>query len=158
MKYETLYKDIKSYKVDVIVNTWHTNIFSQFRRVTGVSERIKEGAGKVSFRELYAKGRLNLSDIVITQPGDLPVDCIVHVAAVDFFGNTNDQVIIRSIKNVLEFIRAKNYSSAVSGVIGANRGGLNQKKYLPVMENLISDFDHNGTFNITLFRSCFDSE
>jgi len=117
--------DLLDQDVRVIVNAWNRNIIPWWLLMPrGVSGAIKRRAGLEPFRELAHMRAIPLGGAVVTGPGRLPFEAIIHVAGINMLWRSSEAAVRDSIHNVVEIVDARGWPSVAFPVIGAGSGGL----------------------------------
>lgn len=116
--------DLLDQRVEVIVNAWNRNIIPWWLLLPqGVSGAIKRRGGLSPFRELGRMGPIPLGGAVVTGPGRLPFEAIVHVAGIDMLWRASQRSIRDSVANAMAVIGERGWGSVAFPVIGAGSGG-----------------------------------
>jgi len=116
--------DLLDQDVRVIVNAWNRNVIPWWLLMPrGVSGAIKRRAGLEPFRELARMRAIPLGGAVVTGPGRLPFEAIIHVAGIDLLWRSSEAAIRDCIRNSMEIINARGWPSVAFPVIGAGSGG-----------------------------------
>lgn len=120
--------DLLDQPVDVIVNAWNRNVIPWWLLLPqGVSSAIKRKAGLEPFRELARMGPIPLGGAVITGPGRLPFQAIIHVAGINLFWRSSEKSVRDSVRNAMRIVIAQGYQSVAFPLIGAGSGGAKQE-------------------------------
>ena len=116
--------DLLDQDVQVIVNAWNRNIIPWWLLLPqGVSRAIKRRGGTAPFRELARLGPIPLGGAVVTGPGRLPFEAIIHVAGIDMLWRASERSIRDSVRNALAIVGERGFPSVAFPVIGAGSGG-----------------------------------
>ena len=116
--------DLLDQDVRVIANAWNRNVIPWWLLMPrGVSGAIKRRAGLEPFRELARMRAIPLGGAVVTGPGRLPFEAIIHVAGIDLLWRSSEAAIRDCIRNSMEIIDARGWPSVAFPVIGAGSGG-----------------------------------
>lgn len=123
MKFEVINGDLLEQEVDVIVNSWNRNIIPWWLLIPqGVSGAIKKKAGYKPFIELSKFGPIPLGKARLTSAGKLPFQGIIHVAGINMFWFGTEYSVIQSVRNAMQIVNQKNYTSVAFPLIGAGSG------------------------------------
>lgn len=102
MHVQSVTGDLLDQSVDVIVDAWNRNVIPWWLlRPHGVSGAIKRRAGVEPFRELSRCGPLSPGQAVLTGPGKLSFQGIIHVAAITLWGRSNERIIRVAVRNTM---------------------------------------------------------
>jgi hypothetical protein len=94
--------DLLDQDVDGIVNAWNRNIIPWWLLLPqGVSGAIKRRGGTGPFKELRRHGPIPLGGAVLTSPGKLPFQEIIHVAGINMLWRASEQSIRDSVRNAV---------------------------------------------------------
>ena len=119
----TVEGDLLDQDVLVIVNAWNRNIIPWWLLLPqGVSGAIKRRGGLTPFRELARMGPIPLGGAVVTGPGRLPFEAIIHVAGINMLWRSSEAAIRDCVRNALEIVDVRGWSSVAFPVIGAGSG------------------------------------
>lgn len=119
--------DLLDQRVEVIVNAWNRNIIPWWLLLPqGVSGAIKRRGGLAPFRELGRMGPIALGGAVVTGPGRLPFEAIVHVAGIDMLWRASQRSIRDSVSNAMAIVAERGWRSVAFPVIGAGSGGFDE--------------------------------
>jgi O-acetyl-ADP-ribose deacetylase (regulator of RNase III) len=128
--------DLLDQQVEVIVNAWNRNIIPWWLLLPqGVSGAIKRRGGLRPFRELGRKGPMPLGSAVVTGPGRLPYQAIIHVAGIDMMWRASERSIRISVRNSMALVEAHGWRSVAFPIIGAGSGGFPKNKALAFMQD-----------------------
>ncbi len=145
--------DLLDQDVDVIVNAWNRNIIPWWLLLPqGVSGAIKKRGGYAPFRELARLGPIPLGGAVITGPGKLPFQAIIHVAGISMWWRSSEKSIRDSIRNALALAAQRGFRSIAFPLIGAGTGGGSEEKVLEFMQSELQNCDFDGEVRIVRFR------
>lgn len=126
--------DLLDQRVEVIVNAWNRNIIPWWLLLPqGVSGAIKRRGGLAPFRELGRMGPIPLGGAVVTGPGRLPFEAIVHVAGIDMLWRSSERAIRDSVTNAMAIVAERGWRSVAFPVIGAGSGGFDEGSALAHM-------------------------
>ncbi|MBU2712992.1 macro domain-containing protein [Zooshikella harenae] len=135
MEYTIVYGDILEQNVEVIVNSWNRNIIPWWLLLPqGVSGAIKKKGGCQPFKEVAKFGAITLGEARVTSAGKLPFKAIIHVAGINMLRFATKYSVTQSVKNVMEIVNKKNYSSVVFPLIGAGSGNRSEEWSLNIMK------------------------
>jgi O-acetyl-ADP-ribose deacetylase (regulator of RNase III) len=120
----TVEGDLLDQDVQVIVNAWNRNIIPWWLLLPqGVSGAIKRRGGLAPFRELARMGPIPIGGAVVTGPGRLPFEAIVHVAGINMLWRSSEAAIRDCVRNAMEIVDVRGWSTVGFPVIGAGSGG-----------------------------------
>ena len=124
MRVRVVQGDLLEQKVDVIVNAWNRNVVPWWLLLPqGVSRAIKKRGGLAPFRELARVGPIPLGGAVVTGPGRLPFEAIIHVAGINLLWRASERSIRDCVRNALAIVDTRGWKSVAFPVIGAGSGG-----------------------------------
>lgn len=127
MRVEAVEGDLLDQDVEVIVNAWNRNVIPWWLLLPqGVSRAIKKRGGLEPFRELARMGPIPLGGAVVTGPGNLPFQAIIHVAGIDLLWRASERSIRDCVRNALAVVDARGWPSVAFPVIGAGSGGFGE--------------------------------
>lgn len=127
MRVDIVEGDLLDQDVAVIVNAWNRNVIPWWLLLPqGVSRAIKKRGGLEPFRELSRMGPIPLGGAVVTGPGRLPFQAIVHVAGINLLWRASERSIRDCVRNALEIVDAHGWPSVAFPVIGAGSGGFGE--------------------------------
>ena len=130
----TVEGDILDQDVQVIVNAWNRNIIPWWLLLPqGVSGAIKRRGGRAPFRELGRMGPIPMGGAVVTGPGQLPFEAIIHVVGINMFWRSSEVAIRDCVRNAMGIVDARGWSSVAFPVIGAGSGGFPHGRAREVM-------------------------
>ena len=130
----TVEGDLLDQDVQAIVNAWNRNIIPWWLLLPqGVSGAIKRRGGLAPFRELARMGPIPLGGAVVTGPGRLPFEAIIHVAGINMLWRSSEAAIRDCVRNALEIVDARSWATVAFPVIGAGSGGFPQGRAREVM-------------------------
>jgi len=131
MKPDIVHGDLLAQDVDVIVNAWNRNIIPWWLLLPqGVSGAIKKRGGLSPFREVGRCGPIPLGGAVCTGPGRLPFQGIIHVAGINMLWSATERSIRDSVRNAMQIVTEKRFSSVAFPVIGAGSGSFDTDRAL----------------------------
>jgi O-acetyl-ADP-ribose deacetylase len=126
--------DILDQDVQVIVNAWNRNIIPWWLLLPqGVSGAIKKRGGTAPFKELAKKGPIPLGQAVITGPGKLPFQAIIHVAGINMFWMATKRSIQDSVRSAMNLVHRHDYKSVAFPLIGSGSGNRGKEVALTYM-------------------------
>ena len=135
--------DLLDQPVDVIVNAWNRNIIPWWLLLPqGISGAIKKRGGTAPFRELAKHGSMPLGTAVMTGPGRLPYQAIIHVAGINLLWRSSEKAIRDCARNALELAAVRGFGSIGFPIIGAGTGGFGREKALAI---LLDEIHKTGT-------------
>ena len=138
----TVSGDLLDQDVPVIVNAWNRNIIPWWLLLPqGVSGAIKRRGGLEPFRELARMGPISLGGAVVTGPGRLPFEAIIHVAGIDMLWRSSETAIRDSVRNALEIVDERGWASVAFPVIGAGSGGFPRGRAREIMLDALTAAD-----------------
>lgn len=127
MRVDIVEGDLLDQDVAVIVNAWNRNVIPWWLLLPqGVSRAIKKRGGLEPFRELSRMGPIPLGGAVVTGPGRLPFQAIIHVAGINLLWRASERSIRDCVRNALEIVDAHGWPSVAFPVIGAGSGGFGE--------------------------------
>lgn len=131
---EVVEGDLLEQDVDVIVNAWNRNIIPWWLLIPqGVSGAIKKRGGYAPFRELARHGPIPLGCAVLTGPGRLPFEAIIHVAGINMLWFATEKSIRKSVTNAMQIVDQRGFHSVAFPVIGGGSGSFNRDRALSIM-------------------------
>ncbi|MBN8230178.1 macro domain-containing protein [Corallococcus macrosporus] len=132
--------DLLDQPVDAIVNAWNRNIIPWWLLLPqGVSGAIKRRGGTAPFRELARVGPMPLGSAVVTGPGRLPFQGIIHVAGINMLWRASERSIQDSVRNALERAGEHAFRSVAFPIIGTGSGSFNEDRALELMREALAD-------------------
>jgi len=138
----TVSGDLLDQDVQVIVNAWNRNIIPWWLLLPqGVSGAIKRRGGLEPFRELARMGPIRLGGAVVTGPGRLPFEAIIHVAGIDMLWRSSESAIRDCVRNALEIVDERGWTSVAFPVIGAGSGGFPRGRAREIMLDALTAAD-----------------
>jgi len=138
----TVSGDLLDQDVQVIVNAWNRNIIPWWLLLPqGVSGAIKRRGGLEPFRELARMGPIRMGGAVVTGPGRLPFDAIIHVAGIDMLWRSSESEIRDCVGNALEIVDERMWASVAFPVIGAGSGGFPRGRAREIMLDALTAAD-----------------
>ncbi len=153
MEPDIIHGDLLDQKVDVIINTWNRNVIPWWLLLPqGVSGSIKRQAGIQPFVELARYGPIPLGGAVVTCPGCLPQEAIIHVAGINMFWMASRRSIRDSVLNAMSLVNEAGYSSAAFPVIGAGSGSYHREKALAIMRETFEEIETKARIVIVCYR------
>jgi len=130
----TVEGDLLDQDVQVIVNAWNRNIIPWWLLLPqGVSGAIKRHGGLAPFRELARMGPMPLGGAVVTGPGRLPFEAIIHVAGINMLWRSSEGAIRDCVRNAVAIVDARDWETVAFPVIGAGSGGFPKGRARAVM-------------------------
>lgn len=134
--------DLLEQDVDVIVNAWNRNIIPWWLLLPqGVSGAIKRRGGLAPFRELAGMGPIPLGGAVVTGPGRLPFQAIIHVAGIDMLWRSSEKTIRDCVASATGLVSSHGWFTVAFPVIGAGSGGFPRLKAHEIMLDALSSAD-----------------
>ena len=138
--------------VEVIVNAWNRNVIPWWLLLPqGVSGAIKRSAGTEPFRQLASAGVLRPGDAVLTGAGRLRFRAIIHVAALDAFWRSSEEIVRRCTRNALAVATVNEFMSVAFPLIGSGTGGLKAGRVREIMEAEVSSSVYSGHVVLVTF-------
>lgn len=135
--------DLLDQPVDVIVNAWNRNIIPWWLLLPQwVSGAIKKRGGTGPFRELAKHGPLPLGSAVMTGPGKLPHQAIIHVAGISMLWRSSEKAIRDCVRNALWVAMDAGFESIAFPTVGAGTGGIGREKALAF---ILDEIGRSGT-------------
>ena len=139
---------------EVIVNAWNRNIIPWWLLLPqGVSGAIKKQAGYQPFKELAQAGPIPLGGAVFTSAGKLNYRGIIHVAGINTLWRASERSIRDSVKNAMNIVTQKGFSSVAFPIIGTGSGGFSQIKALKIMQDELSKIISDAMAVIVEFKN-----
>ena len=152
MELEIVQGDLLDQDVEVIVNAWNRNIIPWWLLLPqGVSGAIKKRGGYAPFRELRKLGPIPLGGAVITGPGELPFQAIIHVAGISMWWRSSERSFRDSVRNALALATEHGIQSIAFPLIGAGTGGGSPDEVLRLMQDEMSQSAFDGHVRIVRF-------
>lgn len=146
--------DLLDQDVDVIVNAWNRNLIPWWLLLPqGVSGAIKRRAGLGPFNELRRHGLLPLGGAVLTGPGRLPLQGIVHVAGIGHTWRASEKSIRASVRNAMALVGQYGFASVAFPVIGAGTGGFSREDAERIMLDELGTIAFGGKVRIVRFMA-----
>lgn len=145
--------DLLQQQTEVIVNAWNRNIIPWWLLLPqGVSGAIKKQGGTEPFRELARCGPIELGGARLTGPGRLPFKAIIHVTGINMFWLASQQSIADSVRNAMQIVDRKGFTSVAFPLIGAGSGNRSRDFSLQVMLETFSQIESPAEVIIVQFR------
>ena len=145
--------DLLIQDVEVIVNAWNRNVIPWWLLLPqGVSGAIKRRGGTEPFRQLGRMGAIPLGGAVVTGPGRLPFQAIIHVAGINILWWSSERSIRASVRNAMAIAQERGYRSLAFPLIGAGSGGGSAAKVLECMCDELRSIDFDGEVRIVRYR------
>lgn len=145
--------DLLDQPVEVIVNAWNRNIIPWWLLLPqGVSRAIKRRAGTGPFKELARLGSIPLGGAVVTSAGLLPFKAIIHVAGINLPWRASEASIRDSVRNTLQRVAERGWTSVAFPVIGAGSGGFGEAGALQLMLDALGRLKFDCDVTIVRFR------
>ena len=136
MNYRVVVGDLLDQDVQVIVNPWNRNIIPWWLLLPqGVSGAIKRRGGLSPFRQLATHGPIPLGGAVLTGPGTLPFEAIIHVAGISMLWRSSEHSIRASVRSALALARHHGFRAIALPLIGAGTGGGNEATVQALIED-----------------------
>ncbi|XP_072118200.1 protein mono-ADP-ribosyltransferase PARP14-like [Mobula birostris] len=123
--------DITKESTDVIVNSSNGN----FTLKAGVSKAILDAAGPTVEAECHQKGSQANSATIITSPGKLQCQAIIHMV-----GNTDPTKIKAIVGEVLQICEQQKFSSVAFPAIGTGQGNAKPSQVADAMIDSVVEF------------------
>lgn len=134
MKPQIIQGDLLEQDVQVIVNAWNRNVIPWWLLLPqGVSGAIKKKAGTGPFKELARHGPMQLGSAVMTGPGRLPYEAIIHVAGINLFWTATAYSIEQSVIQAMSLVNQHGFTSVAFPLIGAGSGNRSTQTSLKCM-------------------------
>jgi len=144
MNVEIVYGNIVEQQVDVIVNAWNRNFIPWWLLFPkGVSKSIKKAAGYDPFNEIRKHGLIKTGQAILTGPGRLQINGIIHVAGINQFWFATKYSIETSVKNAMKLADEKGFVSIAFPLIGGGTGRYKEEEVLQLMVNLFETMNYN---------------
>lgn len=145
--------DLLLQDVEAIVNAWNRNVIPWWLLLPqGVSGAIKRAAGYEPFRELARAGRMPAGGAVVTGAGRLRFKAIIHVAGLNLFWRTSEEIVRKCVRSALSAAAARQFRSVAMPLIGAGTGGLDAARVEEIMRDEASRADYTGDVVIVRYR------
>jgi len=158
MKIKILEGDLLAQDTEVIVNAWNRNIIPWWLLLPqGVSGAIKLRAGYAPFRELARKGPIPPGGAVETGAGKLPYRAIIHVAGINMFWRSSEEIIRACVCNALALARAGGYRSVSFPLIGSGTGGFPAGRALEIMADEAGRSTFDGEVRLVKYKPLLNS-
>lgn len=152
MNVEIVVGDLLNQSVAVIVNPWNQNIVPWWLLAPhGVSGAIKERGGTQPFEELAELGWLKLGRAVLTSPGFLPYQGIIHIVAINLLGQVSPNIVQTCVKNALFLADQHHLESIAFPLIGSGAGNLSLDESLEIMKTACTQTDYQGQIIIVKY-------
>lgn len=146
--------DLVDQDVDVIVNAWNRNIFPWWLLIPqGVSRAIKRRSGPKPFNELFRNGPIPLGQAVLTGPGRLPHQAIIHVAGINLAWRSTEASIRGATRSALRLAAEHRFRSAALPLIGAGTGGGGEARVLDLMTDELRSTSFEGEVRLVVFKA-----
>lgn len=134
--------DLLDQPAEVIVNAWNRNIIPWWLLLPqGVSGAIKRRAGTEPFKQVAKFGSIPLGGARLTGAGKLPFKGIIHVAGINMLWRASEFSIRESVKNAMEIVRAKGFTSVAFPLIGGHSGGFSPARSKELVLDELRKFD-----------------
>ena len=122
--WELIEGDLLDQDSEALVNPWNRNLLPPWLLwPTGVAGALRRRAGPEPFRELAALGPIPLGGAVVTGPGRLPVEALIHVAGIDLAWRTSEAAVTAATANALWRVDELGLRSVALPLIGAGSLG-----------------------------------
>ena len=145
--------DLLDQNVEVIVNSWNRNFIPWWLLLPqGVSGHLKKRAGHKPFKELAKKGVLRSGSAVLTGPGRLDCNAIIHVAALNCLWISNQKIVRKCVCNALDLALAIGCKSIAFPLIGSGTGGLSKKICLELIKDEATKHAFEGVIKIVIYE------
>lgn len=134
---------------DIMVNPWNRNIIPWWLLLPqGVSGSLKKLAGLQPFKDLSKIGPIPLGEARFTKSYKLNnFKGIIHVAGINMFWFATEYSIRNSIKNSLDLLIQKNYSSIVFPLIGSGSGNRSKEKSKRIILDELNILNKSNKYN-----------
>ncbi|MDP3274658.1 MAG: macro domain-containing protein [Deltaproteobacteria bacterium] len=137
--------DLLDQQVDVIVNAWNRNPLPWWLMIlSGVSRAIHKRAGSAPFRELAAMPLIPLGGAVLTGPGKLAFQAIIHVAGINLLWTASERSIHDSVVHAIALAKTHGFESIALPLIGAGAGGGSMAHVQSVIEAALATCEYDG--------------
>jgi O-acetyl-ADP-ribose deacetylase (regulator of RNase III) len=145
--------DLLDQPVEVIVNAWNRNLFPWWLLLPqGVSRAIKRRGGTEPFRELSRMSMIPLGGAVVTEPGNLPFQAIIHVAGINLLWRSSEWSVRQSVRNAMILAKERGYKSVAFPLIGAGSGGGTATTIEQWMQDELGKIDYDGEVVIVRYK------
>ncbi|XP_066544429.1 protein mono-ADP-ribosyltransferase PARP14 isoform X2 [Amia ocellicauda] len=128
---EVLTGDITKETTDVIVNSSNNT----FTLKSGVSKAILDAAGRSVEMDCLLLGSQTHDGIIMTRPGNLQCQKIVHIV-----GQSDPSNIKDTVKHVLQVCEEKRFTSVSFPALGTGQGGTSPSRVADAMISAVVDF------------------
>lgn len=141
--------DLLNQPVEAIVNPWNRNTIPWWLLLPqGVSGAIKKRGGTAPFAELAKHGRMALGEAVATGAGTLPLQAIIHVAALNDFWRSSEEAVALGTRNAITLAAELEIRSLAMPLLGSGTGGLRPNRVKDLMSETLSAL--SGAMDVTL--------
>jgi O-acetyl-ADP-ribose deacetylase len=141
--------DIAHAEANAIVNAWNRNFVPRWLlRSAGVSKAIRVASGDEPFEELRRHGVMAVGEAVVTGPGRLDVQALIHVAGINARWRATEFSIRSSISNALDIAKTNGWSVVATPVVGAGTGGFDADRAVEILTDTIEAHEGCGTVQI----------
>jgi O-acetyl-ADP-ribose deacetylase (regulator of RNase III) len=145
--------DLLTQDVEAIVNAWNRNVIPWWLLLPrGVSGAMKRAAGYEPFRELARAGRIPAGGAVVTGAGRLRFKAIIHVAGLNLFWRSSEEIVRKCVRSALSVAAARQFRSVAMPLIGAGTGGQDPERVQAIMADEALKTDYAGDVVIVRYR------
>lgn len=145
--------DILDQRVDVIVNAWNRNVIPWWLLLPqGVSGAIKKRGGTAPFKELARHGPMPLGSAVLTGPGRLPFQGILHVAGINLCWIATRRSIQQSVVSAMELVHQHHLASVAFPIIGSGSGNRGRDVALGYMLEAFTSIESPAQVSIVKYK------
>jgi O-acetyl-ADP-ribose deacetylase (regulator of RNase III) len=150
---EVVSGDLLDQNVEAIVNAWNRNFIPWWLLLPqGVSGAIKKRGGYAPFRELRKFGVLSPGDAVVTGAGRLPFRGIIHVAGLNAFWRSSEEIVRKCVVNALNAASERGYASIAMPLVGAGTGGVSPGRVEQITVEEARAADYAGRVVVVRFQ------
>jgi O-acetyl-ADP-ribose deacetylase (regulator of RNase III) len=152
--------DISSTEVEAVVNAANNHLWMG----AGVAGALKRRGGQEIEDEAVKKGPIPVGDAVETGAGALPSRYVIHAAVMGQDLRTNEKIIRKATRNVLELAESLGVKSVAFPALGTGVGGFPLKRCAQAM--LEEVLNYSGSLEVvfvlyseesfSIFRSVYD--
>jgi O-acetyl-ADP-ribose deacetylase len=116
---------VEQLDVNALVNPWNRNFVPRWLyRPGGVSKVLLHAAGQGPFDEVRAAGVMAVGQAVVTSPGRLPVDGIIHVAGINAAWRATPTSVSSSARNACAAALEREWRAIAMPIIGSGHGSM----------------------------------
>ena len=97
-------------------------------------------------------GSIPLGGAVVTGPGRLPYQAIIHVAGINLLWRSSERSIRGSVRNAMAIVGERGWASVAFPIVGAGSGGFDQDGALALMKDELGRLSFAAEVVIVRFR------